>query len=137
MTHSELTEQGWEVRVTHFRYPEGTTFDEQGRPDFPAVTLHELNLAGVAPNPKGGVTVAWIRPPHSERAFTGLAYCHPNDNYIKRLGVDKAVGRAYARTQADPCVLPKTYTEITRNLILAKRRGSIFTGTTAGEVTLA
>lgn len=58
-----------------------------------------IRPADVKENPKGGVTVAFIdrtpeRDAHTAHRYdVTFAWCHPNDNYNKRLGRAKAAGR--------------------------------------------
>jgi hypothetical protein len=75
------------ARVTHRRYVEGEY--HKGK----LYTRFEWQQLGVVPKPHGGVTTAELLS-GEEVVGTGEAICSPEDQYVARIGRDKAVGRA-------------------------------------------
>jgi hypothetical protein len=78
---------GLKARVTHRRYVQ----DERYRGE--SYTRYEWRQLGVVPEPRGGITTAELLKDDVPVAF-GLAVCSREDQYVSRIGRDKAVGRA-------------------------------------------
>lgn len=79
MTVQDLRNNGYKVRVLHFR------------------NIFYKNRMGSNPNgyesPKGGYTRVIIDSPNGDH-FEGAAKCSNKDNYNKKLGVRIALGRS-------------------------------------------
>jgi hypothetical protein len=78
---------GLKARVTHRRYVESEDYEGD------LFTRYEWQELGLAPKPRGGVTEAELLR-GEEVVATGQAVCSPEDQYVARIGRDKAVGRA-------------------------------------------
>lgn len=81
MTVQELRNQGYKVRVLHFR----NHISKQ--------KLDRMSYVGFVNSPKGGTTKVIIDSPAGEH-FEGEAKCSIKDNYNKKLGVRIAIGRS-------------------------------------------
>jgi hypothetical protein len=57
---------------------------------------YSKNRKGLVPLTKGGKTVVQVLDRYDQEHIVaeGKAYCHPGDNYNRRLGVQIALGRA-------------------------------------------
>lgn len=45
--------------------------------------------------PTGGCTAVSLRDPGTGESWEGLSRCHPQDNFVKETGLQKALGRAF------------------------------------------
>lgn len=87
-TVQELRSQGYRVRVSHFRYPApGIGWNEEPLPQ------SVLRENGFEFEPRGGRTEIEVTTPDGQ-TFSGVAKCHPKDNFNKRIAVTKALNRA-------------------------------------------
>jgi hypothetical protein len=77
---------GLRAKVAHLRYVEGEHY--RG-----LYTRYEWRKHGTVPKPRGGVTRAELLR-GEEVVGVGEAYCSLEDQYVARIGRDKAVGRA-------------------------------------------
>ena len=81
MTVQQLRNNGYKVKVLHFRNPvlpfKGDFNDYMKHPKYP----------------KGGSTQVIIDTPNGDR-FVGTSKCSEQDNYNKKLGVRIALGRS-------------------------------------------
>lgn len=92
MSVAELRKAGWKVRVSHYRYY---------LTDWTIELLHRSELGEfdcVQPEPRGGETVVELLSPEGREAI-GVARCNPSDNYNRRYGVMKALGRAISNLE--------------------------------------
>jgi len=84
MTVEQLRKSGYRVFVTHRRY----------YPNIPSpLTKDEAIIYHTQPEPKGGVTTIEIYH-HDDLLASGYANCSFKDNFVRRLGVNIALGRA-------------------------------------------
>lgn len=84
---AELRKAGWKVRVSHYRFY---------LTDWGLELLHRSQLSefdDIPPEPRGGETVVELLSPQGMEAI-GVARCNQSDNYNRRYGVMKALGRA-------------------------------------------
>lgn len=88
MNVAELRKNGWRVRVSHYRFYETDwNFHE---------LLHRSELdefTNPTPEPRGGLTEVEVLSPDGKTSI-GVARCALEDNYCKKFGVIKALGRA-------------------------------------------
>lgn len=85
-TVAQLRQEGWKVRVTHYRY---SKFDNKlYRQDQFEKYARSISMAE-----RGGRTEISLTSPSGVSA-TGVAECSKKDNYNKKLGVRIALNRA-------------------------------------------
>jgi hypothetical protein len=77
---------GLKAKVTHRRYVKGEHYTG-------LYTRYEWREYGTVPEPRGGVTEAELLR-GEEVVATGQAVCSREDQYVARIGRDKAVGCA-------------------------------------------
>lgn len=83
---------GLTVKFWHERFPSYYGIEERTilTPFFPK----ELREQKITPHAKGGQTVARLYDVEGNLVAEGVATCHENDNYNRRIGRDIALGRA-------------------------------------------
>ena len=91
LTIQELKSRGYSVAVRHLRYP----VSSRVKMDF---NLYPQSKMTVHPSPRGGQTEVSLMSPDGKKAF-GVARCNLVDNFNRRLGVRKALGRAWSNIQ--------------------------------------
>jgi len=100
-TVAELRAEGNKVKVIHRRW----YLTDELRPQYFLFSKYELaefcvnNPVGapiLGPESRGGITYVELTTPDN-KTVTGVAQCSFGDNYNRRLGVNKSLGRALAQ----------------------------------------
>lgn len=89
MTVQQLRNNGYKVRVLHYRLPNRV---ETGGWSATGIVRDAVRLQGCDFKPKGGRTKLIIDSPSGEH-YEGESICSKRDNYNKKLGVRIALGR--------------------------------------------
>lgn len=89
-TLEQLKAEGYEVKITHLRMA-----DAPHGSGALLVQGHIARKLGMPISPRGGITIAEIRKPGRDWA-RGFSFTHPMDNFCRKIGVAKALGRAIA-----------------------------------------
>lgn len=96
-------EVGVEVRVSHYRPITSEARKKlcsyEGRKVFSRYDLAQDDLDGSAFAPHGGLTLVVLNI--AGHHYQGIARCSSRDNFSRKRGRDIALGRAWARAQAD------------------------------------
>lgn len=97
----QLRQQGYKVRVIHYRHIEPVTKRQAKTAKLMAIA--DIRAQKLSPQvwPKGGQTVVQLRQPDGKEAM-GVAKCSIKDSYRRAVGINIAVAAALKQLNSNP-----------------------------------